>query len=74
MASVSSSNKRASRKLSKRCFTLDEKIKILAKNKNRKMSRREIFEEINIGRTKAANVIAKDTRLRAGYENFQGKR
>ena len=38
------------------------------------MSRREIFEEINIGRTKAANVIAKDTRLRAGYENFQGKR
>ena len=36
------------------------------------MSCREIAEEFKIGKTQAANV-ANEARLRAEYENFQGK-
>ena len=41
--------------------------------KKRTMNCREIAEQIKIGRTQAANVIRNKARLRAEYENFQGK-
>ena len=65
MAPISGSEKRAFEKLSRRCLTLDEKIKILDENK--------MTEEFNIGKTKAANIIATEACLRAEYENFEGK-
>ena len=47
MASISS-KKREAGKLNKRCFILDEKIKILDVVKKRKMSCREIAEQFKI--------------------------
>ena len=41
--------------------------------REKKMSCREIAEEFKIGKTQAANVVANEARLRAEYENFQGK-
>ena len=73
MASISS-KKRAAGKLSKRCLSLDQEIKILDDVRKRKrMSCREIIEELKIGKTQAANVVASVARLRAENENFQGK-
>lgn len=60
-------------KLSKRCLTLDEKIKILDANRKNKMSCRDISKEYNIGKTSAANVLKDEQKLRVEYENFQGK-
>ena len=73
MASVSSIKKRASGKLSKRCLTLDEKIKIVDQNNKRKMSCREIADQFNIGKIQTANILGNEARLRADYESFQGK-
>ena len=72
MASTSS-KKREAGKLRERCFTLDEKIKILDKVKKSKMSSREIAEHFKIGKTQAANVVKNEITLRAEYENFRGK-
>ena len=65
--------KREAGKLNKRCLTLDEKIKILDDNKKKKMSCRDISKTYNIGKTQAANVLKDEKKLRAKYENFQGK-
>ena len=72
MASISS-KKREAGKLHKRCLTLDEKFKILDVVKKMKMSCREIAEQVQIGKTKAANVVKNLASLKAEYENFQGK-
>ena len=72
MASISS-KKREAGKLNKRCLTLDEKFKILDVVKKMKMSCREIAEQVQIGKTQAANVAKNLASLKAEYENFQGK-
>ena len=72
MASVSSKKKEVG-KLNKICLTLDDEIKILDVVKNRKMSCKEIAEQFKIGKTQATNVVKNEARLRAEYENFQGK-
>ena len=41
--------------------------------KERKMSCREIAEQLKIGKTQVANVVQKESILRAEYKNFQGK-
>ena len=66
-----SSKKRVAGNLSKRCLSLDKKIKILHEaKKRRKISCREVSAKIKIGKTKAANVEAC---LRVEYENFKDK-
>ena len=37
------------------------------------MSCRDISKAYNIGKTQAANVLKDEKKLRAEYENFQGK-
>ena len=37
------------------------------------MSCREIAEQLKIGKTQVANVVQKESILRAEYKNFQGK-
>ena len=67
------SKKREAGKLDKRCLTLDEKIKILDVIKKRKMSCREIAEQLKIGKTQAASVVKNEESLRVEYENFRRK-
>ena len=72
MASISS-KKRAAGKLSKRCLSLGQRVKIIDKVKKRKkMSCREIVE-FEISKTQAGNAVAKEDRLIAEYENFQSE-
>ena len=68
-----SSKKREAGKLNKRCWTLDEKIKILDVVKKRKMNCRERAEQFQIGKTQAANPVKNEASLIAEYENFQVK-
>ena len=60
MASISG-KKKADGKFSKRCFILDEKIRILHVLKKRKMSCRNIVEQFKIGKTKVVNLIKHET-------------
>ena len=65
--------KREAGKLNKRCLTLDENIKILDEVKKRKLSYTSITEEFKIGKTKVANAVKNEAKLREEFENFQGK-
>ena len=49
--------KREAGKLNKRCLTLDQKNKILDVVKRRKMSCREIAEQLKIGKAQATNDL-----------------
>ena len=65
--------KREAGKLNKRCLALDENIKILDEVKKRKLSCTSITEEFKIGKTKVANAVKNEAKLREEFENFQGK-
>ena len=65
--------KREAGKLNKLCLTLDENIKILDEVKKRKLSCTSITEEFKIGKTKVANAVKNEAKLREEFENFQGK-
>ena len=57
-------------KLSIRYLTLEE---ILDAYKKKKISCRDICKTYNIRETQAANMLKEETKLRADYQNFQGK-
>ena len=71
MASIAG-KKKATGKLSIRCLTLDEKIKIVDAV-IRKMSCRYTAEVIKIRKTLATDVIKHEPQLRNEYRKFPGK-
>ena len=51
---------------------LEGKIKLLDANKERKQSRRQLAEMVNIGKTAAANIIKNEVSIHKEYEEFKG--
>ena len=59
--------------LTKKTSTLDGKIKLLDANKERKQSCWQLAEEqLNVGKTAAANIIKNEASIRKEYEEFKG--